>query len=109
MTIRRRSQTLASVCSAVFVFLRRFPRNRSISRIPPLASSVTLVDGPVRDKDIAKMLIYFCRITENETEVSFFNREAYEAFKAHPEVSSSDSCNTASAQYYSRLNGTNPV
>lgn len=45
----------------------------------------------MRCKDPAKMLIYFRRITENETEVSFFNREAYEAFKAHPEVSSSAS------------------
>lgn len=26
-------------------------------------------------------------ITENETEISFFNRETYEAFKKHPEVS----------------------
>jgi len=25
--------------------------------------------------------------TENETEVSFFNRAAYETFKQHPEVS----------------------
>lgn len=26
-------------------------------------------------------------LAENETEVSFFNRELYEAFKQHPEVS----------------------
>lgn len=26
-------------------------------------------------------------MTENETELSFFNREAYEAFKRNPEVS----------------------
>lgn len=27
-----------------------------------------------------------CILTENETEVSFFNREMYEQFKLHPEV-----------------------
>jgi hypothetical protein len=31
-------------------------------------------------------LIIQCLVTENETEVSFFNRDMYEAFKLDPQV-----------------------
>jgi hypothetical protein len=31
-------------------------------------------------------------VAENETEVSFFNRELYEAFKANPEVGLANVC-----------------